>query len=94
MIIIDQRNTTAVFSESGNMICIEKTSEKMSDYYGIFSDGNNSGDRTTFPYAIVFYNSNGKSCVMGVYQDLKIATDKFDNLVRAYQGRSNWIYWI
>ena len=85
MIIINQHNTAAVFLGSGNMICIKPISKK-----------NNSGDKTT-SYFIFFYNPNGNSCVMGVYEDLKTATDKFNDLVDAYctyKNRENYIYRI
>lgn len=86
MIIKNQLNNKAVFTESGSALCVKQTSEGMSDYYGMFFNGKCSGDKETYPYAIVFYNSCGDSHVMGVYENADYAKSEFERIIQAYKN--------
>ena len=83
MIITSQTRDKIVFLESGCILCIELTTDKMlEDGEQMFFTGKFSGDSDTFPYAIVCYNPAGKPFRLGVYENREAADDALEWLTQ------------
>ena len=89
MVLVGQREDKMIFTESGACLQIVKTDELSCDTTReLFFDGDVSGGKDYFQYAIIFKSPSEVPVIMGVYSDYNSAETALKNIVRAIEIQS------
>lgn len=89
MVLVGQREDKMIFTESGACLQIVKTDELSYDTTReLFFDGEVSGGKDYFQYAIIFKSPSEAPVIMGVYTDYNSAETALKNIVRTIEIQS------
>lgn len=89
MVLVGQLEDKMIFTESGTCLQIVKTDELSCDTpIELFFDGEVSGGKDYFQYAIIFKSPSEAPVIMGVYTDYNSAETALKNIVRTIEIQS------
>ena len=89
MVLVGQREDKMIFTESGAYLQIVETNNLICDTpIELFFNGDVSGGKDYFQYAIIFKSPSEVPVIMGVYTDYNSAETALKNIVRAIECQS------